>query len=211
MSPRGELVLASGSVYRARLLAEAGYSVVVDPPDIDERSLDHLLDPLGAGGLAVELARRKALAVADRHAGSVVLGGDQVGVVVAEGETRQLHKQADADAAVAQLMTISGTTHHLHNGMFVWDVDSTIGVAGVDVTVVTMRSFCEEEARCYVQRFEPFDTAGSYRIEDGASMAPLEAFVTDVIAEDPSAVLGVPLAMLERMLEELRRLTTRPN
>ncbi|MCZ7628497.1 MAG: Maf family protein [Microthrixaceae bacterium] len=76
-----ELVLASGSPYRARMLSDAGYKLVIDPPDVDERAADHLLDSLGPGGLAMELARRKAVAVAPRHRGSTVLAGDQVGVV----------------------------------------------------------------------------------------------------------------------------------
>ncbi len=209
VTPAGQLVLASGSIYRARLLRDAGYAVVVDPPEVDERCEDHLLGRLGPDGLAVRLARRKVRAVARRHRGEVILGGDQVGVVPLAGESHQLHKQPDARSAVAQLMRISGTTHRLHNGMFVLDVDSGAGISDVDVTVVTMRKFDEAEAREYVERFEPFDSAGSYRMEDGAAMAPLEPFVTEVSAEDDSAVLGVPLLMLERMLADLRRITGR--
>ena len=56
-----------------------------------------------------------------------------------------------------------------------------------------MRRFDASEARDYVERFTPFDTAGSYRLEDGDAMAPLAPFVTSVVAEHDSGVLGLPL------------------
>lgn len=209
-----ELVLASGSPYRARILVSAGYRLVVDPPEIDERSADHLLDHLGPGGLAMELARRKAESVALRHPGALVLGGDQVGVVQrgpVEGQvgvrdrslTRMLNKQPDVSGAVEQLMALSGTTHHLHNGMYLLDVDTGESVVDVDVQQVTMRSFTRSEATAYAERFAPFDTAGSYRMEDSAEMEPGAGFVVEVIGEDDSGVLGVPLPMLARMVKRL--------
>lgn len=207
-----ELVLASGSPYRARMLSDAGYKLVIDPPDVDERAADHLLDSLGPGGLAMELARRKAVAVAPRHRGSTVLAGDQVGVV-GEGSGRWdqhnrppltlLSKQQDAAGAIEQLMALSGTTHHLHNGMCLLDTTTGRTVIDVDVQQVTMREFTRAEAAEYVKRFEPFDTAGSYRMEDAAAMPPGTGFVIEVVGEDDSGVLGVPLPMLARMVTRL--------
>ena len=60
------------------------------------------------------------------------------------------------------------------------------------------------EARSYVERFAPFDTAGSYRLEDAAHMAPLEAFVVEVVGEHDSGVLGLPLPLLRRLLADPR-------
>lgn len=198
-----ELVLASGSPYRARILGDAGYRLVIDPPGIDERAADHLLGALGPGGLAVELARRKAEAVAPRHMGAVVLAGDQVGVVGERSTMRLLNKQPDVAGAVEQLMALSGTTHHLHNGMYLFDTSTGASVAEVDVQRVTMRVFTRSEAIDYVERFRPFDTAGSYRMEDAAEMAPGTGFVLEVEGEDDSGVLGVPLPMLARMVTRL--------
>lgn len=198
------LVLASGSPYRARILREAGYELVVDPPGIDERAADHLLASLGPGALAVELARRKARAVAGRHPGQVVLAGDQVGVLGDGPGARLLNKQPDVTSAVEQLMALSGTTHCLYNGMYLLDVATGEGLGDVDVQEVTMRTFTRSEALDYVERFTPFDTAGSYRMEDAAEMEPEAGFVLEVLGEDESGVLGVPLPMLERMTQRLR-------
>ncbi len=204
------IVLASGSRYRAELLAESGIAVEIDPPDVDERALDARLSDLGADGLAVELARLKADDVAPRHRGRTVVAADQVGVIeTVSGRSVLLTKQADVDAAVAQLMVLSGTRHHLVNGVVVVSHSGVVST-GVDVQVVTMRAFTEAEARDYVVAFEPFDTSGSYRLEDGDELERRHgagaALVASVSGEDPSGVLGMPMPLLRRMLADIDRL-----
>jgi len=217
MGPVAPLVLASGSTYRAAILAEAHIPVIVDPPDIDERALDGRVADLGPEGLAVHLAVAKAEAVASRHPGSFVLAADQVGVLGTDpaddaasddrpSEGRRwvlLTKRTDTDGAVAQLMSMAATTHRLVNGMVLRSPDGALHT-GVDVQTVTMRGYSESEARSYVDRFEPFDTAGSYRIEDGEVMegeqGPGTALVASVSGEHPSGVVGMPLPLLRRLL-----------
>jgi septum formation protein len=204
-----QMVLASGSRYRAGLLADHGFDVEVDPPGIDERALDHLFDQLQPHEFALDLARRKALAVARRHPGSLILAADQVGVLHTGTRRLQLTKQPDEESAVAQLMAMSGTTHELVNGVVVARVSGSgaieRSVQGVDVQSVTMRSFSEADARAYVRRFEPYDSSGSYRLEDQEQMEPGAPFVTDVQGEDPTGVLGLPMPLLGRLLVEIDR------
>lgn len=197
------LVLASGSRYRARLLADAGLRATVDPPDVDERALDHLLVDDGPEGLALELARRKASSVAPRHAGAVVVAADQVGVLDTPAGPVQLTKQPTRRGAVAQLLSMSGTTHRLVNGVVALVAPDGPVAQGVDVQVVAMRAFGRSAAEAYVDAFRPYDTAGSYRLEDQDGMAPGEALVVSVRGEDPSGVVGLPLPLLRRLLAEL--------
>ncbi len=197
------IVLASGSRYRARMLAEAGIPVLVDPPMVDERAFDGLLEEIGPDGLALELAGRKADAVAPRHPGKVIVAADQVGVLESDGEVVMLTQQPTVDGAVAQLMRMSGSVHRLVTGVVV-QAASGDRHCGVDVQEVSMRPYSEAEARAYVEGFEPFDTAGSYRLEDGEALdragGPGSALVVDVVGEDPSGVLGLPLPLLRRLL-----------
>jgi septum formation protein len=197
------VVLASSSRFRASMLAAAGIEAFVDPPEVDERAWDDQLGVLGPDGLALELADRKAAAVAPRHADALVVAGDQVGVVRAGGAERLLTKQPLADGAVEQLMTMSGTTHELVNGLVVLDTATGRRASGVDRQLVTMRRFTRGEASAYVERFTPYDSSGSYRLEDQEQMAPLEPFVTEVRGEHDSGVLGLPLPLLGRLLSEL--------
>ncbi len=199
------VVLASGSRYRAAMLERAGLGtdIVVDPPEVDERALDHLFDELGPEAFATVLAQAKADVVAARRPGSLVIAGDQVGVVDVDGVAVQLTKQPDEDAATAQLMQMAGTTHRLVNAIVVTRTDTGVSVVGTDEQVVTMRVFTESDARDYLSRFEPYDSSGCYRLEDQALMAPIEPFITSVDGEHPSGVLGLPLPLLGRLLGAL--------
>jgi septum formation protein len=200
---RTPIVLASGSIYRKQLLDGAGIAVTTDRPDIDERALDDRFGSLGAEGVALELARRKAAAVAPRHPGALVIAGDQVGVLERPGQaTVMLTKQPTAAGAVDQLLSLSGTTHRLVNGLVVLGPDGR-AAEGLDVQVVTMRAFGRHEAEAYVRDFTPWDTSGSYRLEDQDAMAPGTGFVTEVRGEDRSGVLGLPIPLLRRLLAQL--------
>lgn len=196
-------VLASSSRYRAEVLAAAGTVALVDPPGIDERALDPLWSTSGAEGLALELARRKADAVRGRHPDAIVLAADQVGVVSGSDGELMLTKQPDLPRSVAQLLRMAGTTHRLVNALVLLDTSSGRRVEGLDVHLVTMRGFSADEAAEYVRRFEPFDSSGSYRLEDQERMAPLRPFVVSVEGEHDSGVLGLPLPLLGRLAAQL--------
>lgn len=196
------VVLASSSRYRAQMLAAEGIDAEIDPPDVDERSQDVRLAELGPDGLALELARQKAADVAVRHPDALVIAGDQVGVVHHGTTPILLTKQPHRDDAVAQLMSMSGTTHVLVNGLVVLDTTTGTRAEGIDRQLVTMRRFSEDEATSYVERFAPFDSSGSYRLEDQDLMAPLSPFVESVEGEDESGVRGLPLPLLRRLLAE---------
>lgn len=198
-----EVVLASGSPYRARLLEDLGLSVTIDVPGIDERSADGLLAEEGPAHLAVELARRKAEAVAPRHPGAWIIAADQVGVLRSGRGSVMLTKRPSPEEAVSQLLAMRGSTHLLVNGVAVVQAPWGPGVTGVDVQRVTMRDFTAQEARSYVERFSPLDTVGSYRIEDQEMMSQEERLVSGVAGEDPSGVIGMPVPLLRRLFAEL--------
>lgn len=132
-----------------------------------------------------------------------IIGADQLGVVGEGADQMILHKRSTAAGAVDQLMSMSATTHRLINGLVVVAGGTGAVVRGIDVMTVTMRPFTRQEAVAYVERFEPFDSAGSYRIEDQDELGADERFVTAVEGEDPRGVLGMPVPLLERLLETI--------
>ncbi len=111
------LVLASGSSIRATLLRNAGLDFAVDPAGVDEREIERPLLDAGAEPqeIALVLGKAKALDVALRRPGDLVIGADQV---LGLGATR-FTKPADLAAARAQLMQLSGKTHELHSSVVV--------------------------------------------------------------------------------------------
>lgn len=197
------LVLASGSTARASVLRAAGIEFVVDRPEVDERAHDDLLLSEGPAALALHLARLKADAVVGRHPGSLVLAADQVGVLADGADVQLLVQQPSFDGAVEQLLAMSGTTHELVNGLVLVDTATGRVVEGTDVQTVTMCSFDRAAAAAYVRRFEPYESAGSYRLEDQEQMQPGERLLEGVAGEDPTGVLGLPLPLFRRMLDEI--------
>ena len=198
------LVLASSSTYRQELLASLGVEFEVVEPAIDERAADQLLATLGPAGLAVHIAMLKGRSVLEQvlatqavdHAGVVVLAGDQLGVVETTHGPQLLHKADSQDAAVKQLMMLSGGAHLLINGLCVLDSRRDSPLSEVDVHRISMRRFSTQEARIYVERCTPLDCAGSYRIEDDCD------FIQSVEGSGDSGVIGLPLALTQSLLEQ---------
>lgn len=193
------LILGSGSSSRRAVLEEIGVTCQVERPEVDERALDHVFAKEGPLEYAVQLANVKGSAVANKFPKHLVLSADQVGVIWS-APPQLLTKQSTVDGAVGQLMDMSATTHSLINALALTCESAGTRVTATQEISVTMRSFSAAEAREYVERFEPFESAGSYRIEDQASMKPLEPFLVSVIENDESGVRGLPLSVLAKML-----------
>jgi septum formation protein len=182
------LVLASASPRRQELLRNAGISFDVQPAHIPE-------DPLpgeAAKECAERLAREKALAVARQRPDDCVLGADTV--VVVDGEV--LGKPSDATDAARMLRRLSGREHQVITGVCLV-VAGQCSVAS-ETTSVTMSEISEKEITDYVASGEPMDKAGAYAIQGVASRW------IPRIEGDYSNVVGLPVALVWRMLRESR-------
>lgn len=188
------IVLASTSRYRAGILASIGIEFSAVAPIFDERALDGRFAEDGPETFALRLARGKARSVVPDEADALVIGGDQIAVLDVAGTPTLLHQPGSTERAVDQLMSMSGTTHHLINGLVVVDSTSGTEFAEVDRQRITMRSFSVVEARHYVDEFRPFDCAGGYRLEDDADL------IESVEGEHESGVIGLPIPSLLRLL-----------
>lgn len=191
-----DLVLASRSPSRAALLAGAGLAFDTEPSGVDERAVE---EPLLAGGadpgaIALHLAEAKALDVAARRPGRLVLGADQT---LGLGRERFVKPDSVAEAR-AHLLRLRGRPHQLHaalvlarNGVAVW--------RHVSVATLTMRDFSDAFLDRYLALVadEVTSTVGCYRLE-GPGIRLFEA-----IDGDYFTILGLPLLPL---LAELRRL-----
>lgn len=106
------VILASGSLTRARMLEAAGVAIARQPATVDEGALKEALraDGIAAGDAAVALAELKAQRVAAQAPQeAIVLGADQI--LTCEG--RWLDKPHDAQVARGQLAALSGRRHEL--------------------------------------------------------------------------------------------------
>ncbi len=173
------LVLASASPRRLDLLARLGrVPDVVDPADLDEsvapgeRPADH----------ARRLARDKALLVAARHPGCVVLAAD---TVVAVGR-RILPKAEDAATARACLALLSGRRHRVLTALAVVDAHGRLRER-LSESVVTFQRLQAADVDWLIARGDWQGKAGGYAIQGAA-----EAFVR-ALHGSHSGVVGLPL------------------
>lgn len=181
------LVLASTSASRRALLARLGLPFVSVAPQVDETPLPGE-DP---ETLVSRLAQAKALAVASRHAGNLVIGADQVAALGGQ----ILGKPGGYAEAVAQLRLCSGRTARFHTGLCLIDSRHRRHYQHREVTDVRFRALADEEIERYLRAEQPYDAAGSFHAE-GLGISLFDA----VESRDPTALLGLPLISLCRFL-----------
>ncbi len=179
------IVLASTSPYRRELLARLRLPFTVVAPDVDET-------PQGDEA-PMETARRlalaKARAVASGDPEALVIGSDQV----ADLDGRALSKPGSHAAALDQLRALRGHDVVFHTAVAVVQG----GRAEVDEipTAVRFRALEDAALERYLRADTPYDCAGAARVES-LGIALLE----HVRSEDPTALIGLPLICVTRLL-----------
>ena len=192
---RPELVLASASPIRARLLEAAGLKPTIEPADLDEAALKASFKAAGrdAGDCALALAEAKAQRIASRMPGALVLGADQL--LVCDGEW--FDKPPDRAAARAQLVALRGKRHALptaavlvRNGAAIWQV--------LEEPALTMRPFSDAFLDDYLAAAgdAALGSVGGYQLEGRGAQ------LMSAIEGDHFAILGLPLLPLLEVLRD---------
>ncbi|MEM9304444.1 MAG: Maf family protein [Pseudomonadota bacterium] len=181
------LLLGSSSPYRRELLARLGLPFTQASPSIDETPREGE----GAAALVERLAREKAAALAPNHRGHWVLASDQAAAL---GDAI-LGKPGNRAAAIEQLRRCSGRLVVFHTAVCL--VRGEAQHRARDETHVRFRELTDAEIERYVDHEEPFDCAGSFKAE-GLGVALFESLQS----VDPTAIVGLPLITVARLLRE---------
>ena len=189
INPQIELVLASSSPFRRRLLGQLSVEFRTLDPDIDESPLPNEKPQT----LVRRLSIAKARAVVSRAPAALIIGSDQVAV----HQGAIVGKPRDHADAVAQLLSSSGKTITFFTSVAL--LNSTNDSLQVDVVpfAVRFRSLTREKIEYYLEREKPYECCGSLRA-DGLGIALLD----QLRGEDPTALIGLPLTILAQMLEK---------
>ncbi len=198
-----DIVLASGSEVRRRLLSAAGVSFEVVRSQVDEDAVRIALgsakDEMLPEDLAELLARAKLEDVLGRVQQRWVIAADQV--LYFDG--RFYDKPKDDDEARAHLLAFRGRTHSLHcavvlaeDGDVVWSY-----TASVDVT---MRDYSPAFVGRYLAAVgsQARQSVGCYQLE-GLGIQLIEK-----VAGDYHTVLGLPMLPVLAQLRERGALET---
>jgi len=148
-----------------------------------------------AATLATRLAQAKARAVATQCANAIVIGSDQAATLGGA----ILGKPGDIERAHAQLAAASGQEVVFHTAVCVVDTrQATLReFSAIDTTRVFFRRLEGDEIARYLERERPLDCAGSFKAE-GLGIALFER----IDSQDPTALIGLPLVALSRLLRE---------
>lgn len=188
---RPALILASSSRYRRELLERLKIPFDTAAPAVDETP--HAGETPEATALRLADAKARAVAAAlPPHAGrTLVIGSDQV----ATFDGHQIGKPGTHERALAQLQAMRGREVLFHSALSLLDT-ATGQTDTVDVvTKVRFRSLSDAALDAYLRVEQPYDVAGSAKSE-GLGIALLDAIESD----DPTALIGLPLIALTRML-----------
>ncbi len=183
------IVLASTSIYRKELLEKLGLPFVAQAPVFDEEPMKKS-QSLTPKDLAQALAAGKAKSLST--ATNCVIGGDQL--VAFAGKT--LGKPKTLEKAKEQLLLLNGQTHELITAVHIIHQGQEYPI--LNVTQMHMRSLTEEQIEAYLQKDNPLDCAGSYKIEKSG----LSLF-SEIKSSDFSAIQGLPLIAITDCLSKL--------
>jgi len=188
----GELILASASPFRRRMLEAAGLSFRVLPADVDEVAIRQRLAIADLVRVAATLAEAKAVAVSERHPEAMVIGADQV--LAFDGQL--FGKPKDLDEARGQLKALRGHAHQLHTAAALAQAGRTLW-SHTETARLVMRSFSDAFLDRYLAEMgaRVCHTVGAYEIE-GRGIQLFER-----IEGDSFTIIGLPLLSL---LAELR-------
>jgi septum formation protein len=176
---QNKLVLGSSSPYRKELLQRLGVEFECVSADIDESRKENETPE----ALCVRLAREKALKVKSLVGDAIVIGSDQVAVL---GE-KILGKPHTRERAIEQLSAMQGQTVYFLTALCVISANGEIFETMVP-TVVNMKKLSAKTIEHYLNREQPFNCAGSAKIEKLGI-----ALMKEVRSSDPTALIGLPL------------------
>jgi septum formation protein len=184
-----DIILASTSPYRRRLLERLQLPFRCVPPATDETPHPGELPETLAGRLALEKARD--VAVIEPHA--LVIGSDQV----ASLEGVILGKPGSHAAAREQLRASSGRAVRFWTGLAVVCRAQRLELRHTECFSVRFRHLVDNAIDDYLAREQPFDCAGSFKWE-GLGIALFEKLE----GCDPTSLEGLPLIALTTLLEQ---------
>lgn len=185
------VVLASTSPYRLQLMRQLGIQFHVAAPLYEEQIDQRVAPEL----LVKHLAGHKAKSLKERYPDALIVGADQV-FVSSRGAI--MGKPGTVENAVEQLRDMSGRSHTFYTGLSVFDSATGHSLTDLSTYTVSLRKLTLEQIRNYVERENPLDCAGSFKIE-GLGITLMERMEGD----DYTTLIGLPLIKLTNLLLQM--------
>jgi septum formation protein len=191
-----EIILASKSLVRKKILEENGIKCIVEPSNIDEDLIKESLLKENASPklISKNLAELKANKVSQKKNGNLVLGADSV----INFNEKIISKPSNRDEALVILQKLNGQKHQLissvcisKNGSMIWNY--------TDIAVLTMKQMSNQELKSYLTKIKDKElyAYNVYQIEgEGKSLF-------SNIEGDENTIMGLPIKQIKEYLNSL--------
>ena len=188
-------ILASQSPRRKTLLewAEIPFEIIVS--DIDESYPTSLT----IEAVPEFIAKNKALAVKGMIlstkpvlANACIIAADTVVVL----DQKIIGKPNNKQEAIDSLLALSGQTHKVITGVVLLHQDKEISLS--DTTLVEFHILTLEQIEFYVDKYQPYDKAGGYAIQEWIGVVGIKKITGDFYN-----VMGLPVSKLVQKIKQL--------
>lgn len=185
------VILASQSPRRLELVKGLELDPISWLKDVDESFPDDITGP----AIAEYVTRLKAEAYWDElGADDVLITGDTVVLL----DTEVLQKPKDRDEAIGMLEQLNGRTHTVASGIAVTTLRTGIQ-STFDTCEVTFRPLERAWIEHYIDRYQPFDKAGGYGVQDMIGFAGVTGMQGSYFT-----VMGLPTHKLFELINNLK-------
>jgi septum formation protein len=189
------IILASKSVVRKKILEENGIGCVVEPANIDEDLIKESLLNKGESPqiISKNLAELKANKISNKNNEKLVLGADSI----MDYNGNIISKPSNREEALAILKKLNGQKHYLvssvcisKNGSMIWNY--------TDKAVLTMKQMTNDELKSYLAKIKDATlyAYNIYQIEgEGRSLF-------SKIEGDENTIMGLPIKQIKEYLKK---------
>ncbi len=183
------LILGSNSPRRKKIIEEMGFKVNIIPANIDET----IKEEISLEKIPVFLANEKSKALKNLiKQNDILITADTIVIF----ENKILNKPKNKVDAIKTLSNLSSKTHKVITGVCIRTIKNIKSFSCS--TKVTFEKITDEEINYYIQKYEPFDKAGSYGIQEWIGLIGIKK-----IEGSYSNVVGLPSS---RLYQELKML-----
>ena len=192
-----EIILASKSVVRKKILEENGIKCIVEPSNIDENLIKESLlkENVTSELISKNLAELKANKISQKKSEKLVLGADSI--IDLDGEI--ISKPSNRNDAFNILRKLNGKKHQLissvcisKNGSMIWNY--------TDAANLTMKQMTHEELKSYLMKIKDKElyAYNVYQIEgEGRSLF-------SKIEGDENTIMGLPINQIKEYLNNFK-------
>ena len=191
-----EIILASKSVVRKKILEENGIKCIIEPSNIDENLIKESLlkENVTSELISKNLAELKANKISQKKSEKLVLGADSI--IDLDGKI--ISKPLNRNDAFNILRKLNGKKHQLissvcisKNGSMIWNY--------TDAANLTMKQMTNEELKSYLTKIKDKElyAYNVYQIEgEGRSLF-------SKIEGDEDTIMGLPVKQIKAYLNTL--------